>query len=455
MKAQRQRLSRLNLGILLAFAGISLALVYWSSVRAQALLSRSDNPRLVEAELRIRRGRILDSHDRILAETTGAPDQLERYYPYADAGPAVGYYSLRHGTAGIEEALDAVLRGETDDWRTNLQRSMLHAPQVGQDVRLTLDAAWQQTAGEILGERRGAVLLFTLSDSAIRVMVSHPTYDPNQLDDQFENLTADENAPLLNRATQGQYQPGLALQPFILAGAVATGRLSLDNRVTDGDAPVEVLDSVLTCIGQPEEIMRLADALRYACPAPMSTVLNVLQTADLQQIFVDFGLTSAPELPLAVETPASTPPQNMSLAILGQENLTVTPLQLGVAWMALGNRGLLNQPRLVAAITVDTSAANPLWQTYTKLSEPRQAVPEHVAAAILAALPRHEDIIEHAVLALSGPGGSTNSWYLGLSPANDPQLAIVVIVEGSQNVSVAQEVGRSLLETALSQGAGE
>lgn len=450
MKAQRRRLRRLNLAFLLAFAGIGLSLVYWSSIRAPAILSRPDNPRLVEAELRIQRGRIIDSQDRTLAETTGAPDVLERHYPYAVAAPAVGYYSLRHGTAGIEEGLDAVLRGETDDWRIWLQRSALHAPQTGNDVRLTLDAAWQQTADAILGEQRGAVLLFTLPDSAIRVMVSHPTYDPNQLDSEFENLVADENAPLLNRATQGQYQPGLALQPFILAGAAATGRLSLDNLVTDGDAPVEVLGNLLTCVSEPAETMRLADALRYACPAPMLTTLNVLQAADLQQIFVDFGLTSVPELPLNVETPASSPPQDMRLSILGQENLTVTPLQLGVAWMALGNEGVLNQPRLVTAVT-----AEGIWQTYTNLSEPQQVIPNHIAATILAALPRQQDIIEHAALALSGPGGSTNSWYLALSPANDPQMAVIVIVEESQDVSAAQTVGRSLLEAVLSQGTAE
>ncbi len=459
MKAQRQRLRRLNLAILLAFAGIGLSLVYWSTIRAQDILSRPDNPRLVEAELRIQRGRILDSLDRTLAETTGAPGLLERHYPYAAAAPAVGYYSLRHGTAGIEEGLDADLRGETEDWHIQLQRSLLHTPQVGRDVRLTLDAAWQQTAHALLGEQRGAVLLFTLSDSAIRVMVSHPTYDPNQLDSEFESLAADENAPLLNRATQGQYQPGLALQPFILAGAAATGRLSLDNIVSDGAAAVEILGNVLTCVGEPAETMRLADALRYACPAPMLTVLNVLQAADLQQIFIDFGLTSAPELPLVVETPLSNPPVDMRLSILGQENLTVTPLQVGVAWMALGNQGILNQPRLVAAITADTGgfrpAANGVWQTYTKLSESRQVVPQHIAAAILAALPRHENIIEHAVLALSGPGGSANGWYLALSPANDPQMALVVIIEETQDVAQAQQVGRALLDAVLSQDAAE
>ena len=447
MKAQRQRLRRLNLAILLAFVAVGVSLVYWAGVRAGGILARDDNPRLVEAELRIQRGEILDSQDRVLARSVAEGERFQRVYPLADMGPAVGYYSLRHGIAGIEQGLDPILRGETGDWRTLALRNVLHMPQVGQDVRLTLDADWQQAAETLLGDRRGAVLLFTLSDTAIRALVSHPTFDPNQLDEQFDALMADEDAPLLNRATQGRYQPGLALQPFILAGVVATDRLSLDNAVPDATVPVPVLDSILTCANQPEDVTHLADALRYGCPAPMLTVESVLQAAELQQIFADFGLTTAPELPLVTETSEATPPQDMRLAVLGQENLTVTPLQLGMAWMALANGGVLSQPRLVAAIA--EGGPHGAWQTYTKLTPPREVVPSRVAAAILAALPRQKDTIEHVALALSGPGGSTNAWYLGLAPASDPRLAVVVIIEGSDDVGAAQEVGRALLTAAF------
>ena len=112
--AQNQ-LHKMQRAILLGFLAIALSLVFWAVVRSEAILARDDNPRLVEAELRIQRGRILDRNGTVLAETIGEPDALIRSYPFPTIGPAVGYYSFRHGTAGIEAGFEAVLRGEDDE----------------------------------------------------------------------------------------------------------------------------------------------------------------------------------------------------------------------------------------------------------------------------------------------------------------------------------------------------
>ncbi|MGD8586309.1 MAG: hypothetical protein PVJ75_13250, partial [Chloroflexota bacterium] len=107
----RRRLARLNVVILAAFGLIAVAAAYWSVVRGPTILTRSDNPRLVEAELKVRRGAILDVNSRTLAASIDYNGVLRREYPLPQAAPAVGYYSLRYGTAGIEEAYDAYLRG--------------------------------------------------------------------------------------------------------------------------------------------------------------------------------------------------------------------------------------------------------------------------------------------------------------------------------------------------------
>lgn len=446
MTPQRQRLQLLILGVLLAFAAISLALAYWATLSVPRLTEREDNPRLVEAELRIQRGAIVDSYEVVLAQTILNGEIAQRFYPIPQIGPAVGYYSLKYGTAGIEAGFDDLLRGSTDDWWLLMQRQLLKTPQVGQDVRLTLDANWQVTTDNLLGGEQGAVLLLSLSDGAIRVMASRPSFDPNQLDEQFAQLVEDEGAPLINRVTQGQYQPGLVLQPFLLATLMSQGELALASPITNSTTPVAILGHSLVCASEPPTPSQWVDVLRHACPAPMLSIANNFDSEELQAVFAHWGFVDSPDLPIVTELPAIALPVDLSRAVLGQENLTVTPLQVGLAWMALGNKGLFLQPRLVTAVR-DSAG---IWQTYTQTSAPRSLLPTSIAQAILASLPRHESIIEHATIALAGPQNNTHAWYLGLTPANDPQLAVVVVIENSRNLLIPQTIGRSLLTNIFS-----
>jgi peptidoglycan glycosyltransferase len=427
---------------------VAVALVFWGVLRAPTLLAREDNPRLVEAALRLQRGRILDTNNVVLAETVGPVDNLRRVYPLPYSGPAVGYYSFRHGTAGVEEGFDEVLRGvEADFWR-DFWRQTLHRPQVGRDVRLTLDARWQRTADALLGENQGVVVLLSLPDASIRAMVSHPAYDPNELDERFEELVVAEDAPLLNRAAQGQYQPGLVLQPFVLAAALDRGRLRLDEPVEDANRSIiygSGAAGVLRCATLPPEPATWADVLAHACPAPMLSLAGPLGAVGLDEVFRSFGLTATLELPLATETAGVAGVADPALAVIGQENLTVTPLQISLALAALANGGQMPSPQLVVSVQDETGA----WLPAVAGSEEREVVSAAAAQAIVNALPRQESVAEYATLALAGPGGTHNAWYLGLVPAGAPQYAVVVLVEESDNPFEAQRLGRALLNVIL------
>lgn len=430
------------LGLFVAFMVLAGTLVYWAIVRGPSLAQRADNPRVVDAELRIRRGRLLDANGVVLAETIGPVDDPSRVYPISSIGPAVGYYSFRHGTAGIEEGYDQVLRGEDGDpwgafWRRNLHRS-----QFGQDVRLTLNADWQRNAEAFFGEHSGAALALTVPDGAVKLMVSHPTYDPNRLDELFDDLVSDERSPLLNRVTQGQYQPGLAIQPFILAAGLERGIVSLDDSLTAIDEPVAVRDQIKECRTNPPQDPTWATVLVHACPAPMLNLARDFGADGLTGVFEDFGFFSPPAFPLVTATSALEPVVDVREAILGQESLTVTPLQLARAWLALGSGGALPTPYLVTE--VQNSAG--VWQPVEPTEPVTQSVSVSTADALLGSLATDDgNIAEHTTVALSGPEAATNAWYLGFAPARTPRYAVVLVIEGATNTAVAQDIGRSLL----------
>lgn len=449
------KIQSLNRLILLSFVAVALALVFWSVIRAPVILAREDNPRLVEAELAIQRGRIVDRNGTVLAQTIVSAEedeptsQFTRVYPVSNIGPAVGYYSFRHGTAGVEEGYNAVLRGDTGDVWADFLRQSLHQPQIGRDIRLTLDAQWQQTADSLLPDQPGALILLSLPDAEIRALSSHPGYDPNRLDEQFETLIADESAPLLNRVTQGQYQPGLVLQPLLLAAAVDRRLIELDGPVEDPNRPAVINGLVTRCTQKPASPATWADVLRYRCPGPLMDLAQQLGDNGLNQVFADFGLNSNPVFALNTETPESESVDDPSLAGIGQGNLTITPLQVSLAWAALGMDGRLPSPELVTAVTENDGE----WQPAAGEADdtPSPFVAETAARQLRQALPQHDNIREHSVRVLSGPEGSTNSWYLGLAPAHSPRYAVVVVVEGSRDLSPAQEAGRALLQYVLSQ----
>jgi len=447
MHRERQsRFERLSGGLLLAFFLVALALAFWSVVRSPALAGRGDNPRQVEEELRIRRGRILDTDGAVLAETVGPEEAPQRVYPIPGIGPAVGYYSFRYGTAGVEQGYDAVLRGESDDFWSAFWRRLLHQTQHGRDIRLTLDADWQRTADALLGRRNGSLVLLTLPDGGVRAMVSHPAYDPNRLGEQFETLAADAGAPLLNRATQGQYQPGLVLQPFILAAAVEKDLVSLDDVAPGANRPVVVRDQLRSCTATPPEPATWSDALQYGCPRPVQTLANRMETADFQEILRAFGFLEQPAVPLNMADVPQNPVTDLRNDLIGQGNLAVTPLQVALAWAALGNGGLLPAPQLVGA----EQSADGTWQAPpTPQPSAGAAVSQAASAGILGALSVHQGTIREATtLVLAGPE-RTDAWYLALAPAGAPRYALVVVVEETADPFSAQQAGRALLNFVL------
>ena len=454
-----RRLQHLNTTFLLLFGAVAVALGYWIVLRGPTLLAREDNPRLVEAELRVQRGRILDRNSVVLAETVGEPGALERRYALPAAStPAVGYYSLRYGVAGVEATYDAVLRGRPANAWDDEWDALLHRHPTGQDVQLTLDANLQAAADAALGNHQGAVVLLAIGsarNAEVLAMVSHPGYNPNLLDEQFDALSADENAPLLNRATQALYQPGAALQPLLLAAGLEQGLVLLDAPVSELAAPVQASDVILTCATPPlESAPTLATALAHACPAPFAELGLALGPAALIDGLAAFGLFDSPELPL--ELALGTRPQSdgreaaLVAEALGQGKLTVSPLQMAWALVAIANQGELPPLRLVLRIGSDTDG----WKIVVPASqETGRSLSPQTAAAVTGAMlsAAGDDIAGHAGAAAAGPDDVWNSWFVGFAPAFAPRpmarYVVVVLLENTPNREMAAAIGTAILES--------
>jgi len=429
----------LQAGITLGWIGLALALGWWTIVRGPALTTRTDNPRRALAERVNARGPIVDRNGVVLAETAGEQGDYRRAYPLGSAAAAVvGYDSARFAQAGIEQNRDETLRGEVghDVLTTFWQHLTQGTPPPGLGVRLTLDAGLQSSVAQSLSPYRGAAVVLEASTGNVLALASSPGFDPNSLEVDWETLTAQADAPLLNRATQGVYQPGTIFAPFLLAQAVDDGLLSLDHAVESLTAPVAVDGDQVDCASEPppaelsETNADYAVALRYGCPAPLASLARTLGEAGIVDAVSAFGLSEAalPELEAAAAPVEAGLPAlgDLRLEAIGQGVLGVSPLQVARAFAALRSGGALSELRLVEAL----QSPDGEWIKTAPTPVSRSAVSREAAVQVLQALEREPNgISAMGASAATGTGGRRLNWFAGGSPEGQPGVVVVVVLE--------------------------
>lgn len=428
---------------LLAFAILALLLGWWA-VAAPDLSARDDNPRNVFAEQRSRRGAILDRAGQVLAESIPLSGTFSRRYPLADAFSAIGYYSINYGVAGLEEAADDVLRGNADSID-----QLLHRPQTGRSIRTTIDAELQAELAARLTEP-GALVVLSVPDGQVLAMASFPTYDPNTLDADWKTLSADPAAPLLNRVTQGLYQPGAILQTVLLAEGLERQAITFTQALPQLAAPVTLDTLTLNCTHVTQPITTIVDAYADACPALFADFGVMLGEAELISITHKWGLTEPP--PLEIRTaaaPTLTLPLSTTTALqayaTGQGELTVTPLHLARVAAVIGSGGLMPAGRLVSEIEQPDGT----WQEAKPIGASERVIGVSTARSVRAAMKTIDNVAGHGGTAYSGR--KKLSWFIGLAPADAPRYVIAVLLEAppANMAAPAEDLGRAVLQMLL------
>lgn len=464
-----REVNRLLIGLLVCFAVVTIAAAYWAIVGMDTLLLREDNPRRVEAEASILRGDIVDRNGELLVTSTQTDTGgVLREYFQPEMNGALGYYSLRYGVSGVEEAYNPVLRGDDleRDLTTSLADNYLHRPQEGSDVRLTLDLAIQSAVVEAMHGQHGAVVVLGVPGGEVLALVSQPTYNPNTLDADWEALKIDPNNPFFNRAVQGSYQPGGTLQTPLLAAALLVG-VPLDDEIEDATTPVELNDLEVNCaVRLPIMALTLREAYGFACPAPFAALVDQLGVPTVQAVFDTFRLEGAqplflPSPPQQDATPFPTTsqasPEDVVSNALGQGSLNVSPLNMAMMSAAIVNDGNAPQPYIL----LETRAPDaPQW-TSVQAVRPTIPVTTVSTARRLQDLMRNAvasgaaqnagrpniDIGGHAALAYSGEG--SQAWFIGFATLGGRQgVAVAIVLENSDDPGLAADIGGTALMAA-------
>jgi cell division protein FtsW (lipid II flippase) len=434
------------IGINAAWAMLALTVGWWSVIQSKELTSRTDNPRRAYVERFEQRGRILDNQNEILSESIGSAGDYQRIYPSLSFSSVVGYDSPIYGISGVEKSMDATLRGESGynpfdiAWSNVLQSH----PPPGLDIRLTLDSQLQNKAYEAIRDRTGAVVVFEPQSGDLLALVSSPSFNSNSINQDWEKLTLRTDAPLLNRATQSRYQPGMTLAPFLVAWGVEHNFIDLSQEVMGASNPIDVQGESMECSISPPltNSMNMALSLKMGCPLPLFEFGGRLSGEAYLEIVHTFGFDQAPSIRLDTFQPAPitlpTTPDELERSAIGQGTLTITPIQIARAFGALLNDGVLPAFRLVDAIEDPEGE----WERLPPQDPLQTAINPQIAQEVMATSRKfEEDIQGFSFQAIVGPERERLHWFLGIDTDG---RAIVVVLEG-ETMEKVEEIGVSIL----------
>jgi peptidoglycan glycosyltransferase len=487
--AMNKELRRVSIVVLIMFLALFGSSTVIQVFQQPNLKKDSRNVREFYASFQTQRGAILVDGTPI-AQSVPVKDAYKYQRLYAD-GPmysaVTGYFTLNQGSTGIEGAENQELSGTGSDQFFDQVNAIITGKEPeGASVSLTIDPKVQKAAWDALGNYTGAVVALDPKTGAILAMVSKPAFDPNTLAGHdsakviatYKQLLADKGDPLINRAIGGKLDPpGSTFKLVVASAALANGytpdsafpnppRLKLtgtDTYITNSEGG--------SCGGGATATIKVA--LQYSCNIPFAQLggdLGYDKVAAQAKAFGfgDDDLNIPMHVTPSVYPPTHGDPARQELSSFGQGDDRASPLQMAMISAAIANGGELMTPNLVKAIT------NPDLTTKQEFAPQRysQAVSSDIAATMTQLMVNNVDNGAASNARISGvqvagktgtaQNGANNQlpytlWFTGFAPADDPQVAVAVVVQNGGGIgqagfgnTLAAPIAKKVIEAVLS-----
>ena len=409
--------------------------------------------------------------------------QFDRKYTDGKLYAAVtGYYNPIGAPTGIEGALNAQLAGTSSDQVLDrLQNIVTGQDPKGASVQLTIDPKIQKAAYDALGSQRGAVVAIQPKTGKVLAMVSKPSYDPNLIADHstgiaaYSTLSAKDPDPLVDRAIAGDLNPpGSTFKLITTSAALESGKYKPTS--TFPNPPSYTLPGTTTTIHNADgeycgasKKASIATAVSLSCNIPMAQLGAALGSSALRDQAERFGFDKPLSIPLKV-TPSTYPAGDLDSAqtaqtAFGQYEDRATPMQMAMVAATIGNGGVEMKPNLVEKVvspSLETiQAFSPASLGNPISSETASEVKAMMVSSVASGAARNATIDGVTVAgktgtAQNGTGQPYTLWFTGFAPAENPQVAVAVVIEnggglgesGVGNV-VAAPIAKQVMEAVL------
>ncbi|WP_188188871.1 peptidoglycan D,D-transpeptidase FtsI family protein [Nonomuraea sp. SYSU D8015] len=480
-------LKRVAVAALAMFALLMLNVNYLQAVKAEELRDNPLNTRNFFDRYAIERGRIT-AGGKVLAQSVETKDpnfKFVRQYPEAKLYAHVtGFFSPESASA-IEQSENQLLDGSSADLLLRRSIDLFTGEAAkGANVDLTINPKAQKAAYDALRQsgKRGAVIALDPKTGGILAMVSLPTYDPTELSGtdkakvftRYDELAKEKSQPLLNRTIGQTYPPGSTFKVVTMAAYLeddssrgpdttvkAPQRLPLPNT----NISLPNYGGAACGSGQ----VTLTFALEKSCNTPFAQMGMDLGYDKMNEQTEKFGMGEPISVPMKVEQSDFGDEEDkaaLAMASIGQRSNRMTPLQMAMIAAGIANDGTVMKPYLVNKITdakgdtVDEARPDELTtavssETAGKLREMMVSVVNN-GTANLAQVPGVQ-VAGKTGTAETADGQPPHAWFISFAPADDPKVALAVIVEsGAANVGAeatgghtAAPIAKAVLEAVL------
>jgi penicillin-binding protein 2 len=375
-------------------------------------------------------------------------------------------------------------------------------PQAGSDLVLALDLPAQQAAEEGFGERRGAAIAIDPHNGDVLVLASLPGFDPGMFGrgitgKEYSALNNDPDKPLLNRAISGTYPAGSTVKPVLGMAGLAYGLVTAEhNFYCPGTYHVPRTNRIAReGKGGVHGTVDLRTAIAESCDVYFYDLAYRLDVDRIHEFLEPFGYGRPTGIDIDGEKPGILPskewkrerykkskdpsegawyPGDSVNFGIGQGYMTVTPMQLAQVAAVLAAKGAVFKPRLVTGIrdpaTGETKKIEPVPMPHVKGGTPEQwdVIMEGMRATVTRGTGRGIGTKEYDIAGKTGTAQAysvgknerldrkveerlrDHSWFIAFAPAENPQIAVAVLVEnGGFGASAAAPIARKIMDAYL------
>jgi peptidoglycan glycosyltransferase len=451
----------------------------WTVIEAESLRDHPANRRALLEEQRIDRGAIRAANREALARSVpSGNDTFRRQYPQDGLfAHAIGYSFINLGRSGLERYRNGALIGERDEV-TSVVEQLRGKRREGDDVLTALHPEAQRVALNGLGGRRGAVVALEPRSGRVRVMVSAPGFNPNEVPRRFSRLNREEGSPLFNRVTQAGYPPGSTFKVVTAIAAIDSGRYTPDSTVS-GENGKQIGGVPLNNFGnQSYGSVTLTSALTNSVNTVWAEVAETLGRDTMGEYMTRLGFYAKPPLDYPADqrrasgeyrdgellSPSSNliDPGRMGI---GQDRLAVTPLQMALVASAVANDGTLVAPHITDEIVdpdgrvvddVVTRRTRVMKKTTADAVAGMMSQVVNEGSGTAAALEGIEVAGKTGTAEIDPSRDLNTLWFIAFAPVDRPKVAIAVTVErevGGTGGEVAAPIAKQVLESLLGEEA--
>ncbi len=426
-------------------------------VDRQTISGNAYNTRLRYGDDTIRRGEIMDRDGEVIARSIPADGGgYNREYPRSRmAAHITGYSSV--GKTGVEAAENFELMTLHNELFQRLGGILKKDELIGNSVKLTVDMDIQSAAGNLLGSAKGAVVVMEPSTGRVLALQAYPDFDPNKVAAQWENLKDHEDSPLLNRGTQGIYPPGSTFKTVTaLAGIEYLPDWQTFTVECTGEAVFE--DKIIHCYkNRAHGLVDMKGAMEGSCNCYFAALAQKIGAGKLAKTMERVGMKEACGFELAytpntVLLDSNSTESELVETSIGQGRTGVTPLYMAMLASAIANEGLMMRPYIVDHVVYPDGGMGKTTvpKKLTQICTPEEAaiLKEMMVGVVENGTGGAASVSGVTVAGKTGTAenatGNDHSWFIGFAPAEEPKVAIAVLLENANDGNASAIAGKVL-----------